>query len=576
MTRRRLHPASIAFLLALLLTTIAATPLPRLDPADLQGHVSALTATGMEGRGSGTPGGDRAARYLAGVLARAGLRPGGDGGTFLQEFPVAEVPGLGPSNLLEPAGPSRAPRALEVGRAWTPHGGSFTGEVTGELVFVGQDDYTRVDVRDRVALALSRGALPPGAERASRLEQLIAARRAGARAILIVDDTLPPVTTTAAPVAIVSGTITRAGADRLLAPAGRSIDDLARPGPDGGVPAAVSTGVTARLRVDLVRQERRTANVIGVLPGSDPGRAGEALVIGAHYDHLGREGDVVYPGADDNASGTAVVLGLAQALAGARPARTLVFALFSGEEIGLVGSDYHVRHPSVVPVEHMVAMLNFDMVGRLDGRRLLVGGVDTGSGFRALVEAGAQEAGLDVDLRAAGTGASDHTRFNSAGVPVLFFHTGSHADYHQPSDTAEKIDAAGLARVAQLGHLLITRIADGPRPVFARVPAPSPGGRPASRAGAGSGASGAFLGIAADSRAGWDGVRLGTIVPGGAAERAGLRAGDVLVSLDDTAVVAFSDLRALLDRHRPGETLRLVYLRDGLDHATSVTLGARP
>jgi hypothetical protein len=528
--------------------------------------VVALTAPEMEGRGSGTPGGDRAARYLVDVLTRAGLRPGGDGGTFLQEFPVAVIPSLGPGSALQSTGP--AARTLVAGRDWLPHGGSAAGDVTGEVVFVGAGDYAGVDARGRIALALAGPATPSGAPRPSRLEQLIAARRAGARALLLVDDTLPAVATTAAPVAILSGTITRAAASTLLA--GRTLGDL----------APVATGVTARLRIELVTEERRAANVIGVVPGADPALAGEAVVIGAHYDHLGREGDEVYPGADDNASGTAAVLGLAQSLARARLPRTLVVMLFSGEEIGLVGSDYQVRHPSAVPIERMVAMLNFDMVGRLNGRHLQVGGVDTGGSFRGLVEAAAKEVGLDVDLGPAGSGPSDHTRFHDAGVPVLFFHSGSHADYHRPSDTADKIDAAGMARIADLGRLVVTRIAGGLRPVFASVPGGAARGRAAGRPGGGSSgpsdAGGAFLGVGADLRAGWDGVRLGSIVPGSAAEQAGLQAGDVLVRLDDTSLPAFSDLRALIDRHRPGDTLPLIYLRNGLDRATSVTLGTRP
>ena len=295
---------------------------------------------------------------------------------------------------------------------------------------------------------------------------------------------------TAAPVTILSGGITRAAASALLAGAGRSLDALATPAPGASEPRAVATGVQVRLRVDLATEERRAANVIGVVPGADPALAGEAVVIGAHYDHLGREGDAVYPGADDNASGTAVVLGLAQTLAASRPPRTLVFALFAGEELGLLGSDYQVRHPSAVPIERMVAMLNFDMVGRLDGRHLLVGGVDTGSGFRGLVEAAAKEVGLDVDLRAPGTGASDHTRFNGAGVPVLFFHSGSHADYHRPSDTADKIDAAGDGEdrgPRPPGDRAYRR---GARPVFASVPDSGPRGRAAARARGSSRASG--------------------------------------------------------------------------------------
>jgi aminopeptidase YwaD len=449
-TRARSRPSFATLLLALLLTGVAAAPPPRLGLADLQAHVVALTAPEMEGRGSGTPGGDRAARYLVDMLTRAGLRPGGDGGTFLQEFPVAVIPSLGPGSALQSTGP--ATRMLVAGRDWLPHGGSAAGDVTGEVVFVGAGDYAGVDARGRIALALAGTATPSGPPRPSRLEQLIAARRAGARALLLVDDTLPAVATTAAPVAILSATITRAAASALLAGSGRTLDAL----------APVATGVTARLRIELVTEERRAANVIGVVPGADPALAGEAVVIGAHYDHLGREGDAVYPGADDNASGTAAVLGLAQSLATTRLPRTLVVMLFSGEEIGLVGSDYQVRHPSAVPIERMIAMLNFDMVGRLDGRHLQVGGVDTGGSFRGLVEAAAKEAGLDVDLSPAGSGPSDHTRFHDAGIPVLFFHSGSHADYHRPSDTADKIDAAGMARIADLGRLVVTRIAGGP------------------------------------------------------------------------------------------------------------------
>jgi len=560
--RLRRAPRLAAALLALLLATAAAASPPA---ADLQAHVLALTAPEMEGRGSGTPGGERAARYIAAVLARAGLRPGGDGGTFFQAFAVGETTGVGPGSWLAPAGSGA--RGLTVGLTWTPHGGSASGGVSAELVFVGHDDYSAVDVRGRIALTLGGAwgtAAPP-----SRLEKLIAARRAGARALLIVEDPLPAVTATAAPVALLSGSVTRAGADLLLAPSGRSLDVLV-----GGA-GAVATGARVDLHVELERAPRLAANVIGVLPGADPGRAGEAVVIGAHYDHLGREGAAVYHGADDNASGTAVVLELARAMAARRPARTLVFILFAGEEIGLLGAAHYVSQPSVAPVNRIAAMLNFDMVGRLEGRRLLVGGVDTG-GFRPLVEAAGQEAGLALDLRGGGTGPSDHARFYAADVPVLFFHSGRHADYHQVSDTADRLDTAGMARIARMGLGLAERLADGPRPVFARVPGPAPRAALGASPRAGEGEQVAFLGIAPDVRAGWDGVRLGSIVPGSAAERAGLRAGDVLVRLGDTGLSRFADLREALGRRRPGETVPLLYLRDGLDHAIAVTLGARP
>ncbi len=182
-------------------------------------------------------------------------------------------------------------------------------------------------------------------------------------------------------------------------------------------------------------------------------------MVGAHYDHLGRVDGVVYPGADDNGSGTAVVLGLARAFAAAGGAgRTLVFAFFGAEELGLIGSRHYVNRPAV-PLDRTVGMVNFDMVGRLQGRPLHVAGGDSGSRLGALVSDAAQADGVTLDVNGSPYGPSDHSRFYAAGVPVLFFSTGGHADYHRPGDTADKIDAAGMARVASVGARVIERLA---------------------------------------------------------------------------------------------------------------------
>jgi Zn-dependent M28 family amino/carboxypeptidase len=165
------------------------------------------------------------------------------------------------------------------------------------------------------------------------------------------------------------------------------------------------------------REERQTANVIGILPGKDPARARDALVLGAHYDHLGRTDGHVHLGADDNASGTALVLGLAKALAatGGMPG-TLVFVLFSGEEIGLLGSTHHTRHP-VIPVEQTVAMLNFDMVGRMRDGKVNVAGVESGTGLRGLLTDAAAGGPLTLVLHDTPYAPSDQTPFYSAGTP---------------------------------------------------------------------------------------------------------------------------------------------------------------
>jgi hypothetical protein len=511
----------------------------------------------MEGRGSGTPGGERAARYIADRLAALGFRPGGDGGGYYQSFAVGLSPKAGAGAALDRLAPTAM--RFEIGRDWQPHGGSPAGEVEADVVQVGHgvsvpgghDDYAGVDARGKIALALDGSPSGLDRQRASRLEKLIAARKSGARALLIVSDTLPAVDATGTPSALPAATVTRAAA------------------------AALGAGARVRLRVEIERNERRTANVIGLLPGTDPALAQEAIVIGAHYDHLGRVGGAVHPGADDNASGSAVVLGLARAFAaaGGTP-RTLVVALFSGEEMGLLGSRHYVRHPAV-PLERTVAMLNFDMVGRMRDGKVSVGGVASGDRLRGLVGDVAQPGlRLDLTVRDNPYGPSDHTSFYAAGVPVLFFHTGEHPDYHKPTDTADRIDADGMARVAALAAGIVERLGGEARPVYAKLTQPARRGRAGPASGPATGA--AFLGVAGDASSDGEGAGVSSVIPDSGAARAGLRDGDVLVRVDDTTVDSFEALRGLLGRKKPGDVVSLLYLRDGVDQVTSATLGARP
>jgi hypothetical protein len=331
-------------------------------------------------------------------------------------------------------------------------------------------------------------------------------------------------------------------------------------------------GVPVRIRVALAKEDRHTANVVGILPGTDPSLASESLVLGAHYDHLGRAGGVLYPGADDNASGTALVLGLARAFASSGGApRTLVFALFGGEEEGLLGSGYYVRHPTV-PMDRIVAMMNFDMVGRLRERRLHVIGVKSGSDLRGVVMDALDKDALDVQLQDAPFAASDHTSFYGAGIPVLFFTTGAHDDYHSARDTADKINADGMAGVARVAARIAERLAGGPRLAYVKLSPPAHG----SPGPSGSGPSGApFLGISG-ARGESDGLRLGSVLPDTAAARAGLQSGDVIVRFGDVSINSFDELRQALQHRRPGDTVAVLYLRNGEDHVAPATLGARP
>jgi aminopeptidase YwaD len=566
-----------AVAVALLVTLAGSAPAvgraPLVAPAaeQLQTTVDALTAPGMDGRRSGTPGGDLAARYVADAMAAAGLRPGGDNGTFLQSFVLTPGTRLGPDSTLEIVGPTR--RAFGAATQWTPHGGSSNEEVTAGVAFAGYgmvapeaayDDYAGIDVRDRMVLVLD-GAPPFVSRRMSRLDKLIAARQRGARALLVVSAALPSVAATGAPFGLVSGAVTPAVADALLAPTATSVAQRARTIADTRAPASAVLPVRVRMQAQLVPDDRRAVNVIGILPGTDPALAQETIVLGAHYDHVGVIGGAVHPGADDNASGTAVVLGLARAYAAAGgAARTLVFALFGAEELGLIGSGHYVRNPAV-PLDRTVLMLNFDMVGRMRDGQLHVGGVDSGSRLREAVTDAARAAGATGTLRGSPHSPSDHTRFYGAGTPVLFFFTGTHPDYHAPGDTADKINTAGMARAAAVAAGVVERLERGGRPVYAKVPVPP-------RQTARSSGTPVFFGIGADGRSTWDALRLSQVVPGSAAERAGLRDGDVIVRFDDAPMGGLEDLRSVLRTKRPGDTVEVVYLRDGRETTTSATL----
>lgn len=318
-------------------------------------------------------------------------------------------------------------------------------------------------------------------------------------------------------------------------------------------------------------------NVVAVLRGADPALAGEAVVVGAHYDHLGHGGQFsmapgdssIHNGADDNASGVAALLDIAGRLArGPRPARTVVFVAFTGEEEGLLGSSFYAAHPAV-PLERTRAMLNLDMVGRLGAGPLIVYGVETADEWRALVESAAAAEGVQVRGGGDGFGASDQTSFYARGLPVLHFFTNVHADYHRPTDDWEKIDAPGLDRVAAIVARVARGVAARPAALtFRQAAAPQ-------QAASASPGYGAYLGSIPDFTPVPDGVKLTGVRAGSPAEQAGIRAGDVIVRLGEMDVHDLQGLTNALRAHKPGDTVRIDVLRDGQRLTVTATLGTR-
>jgi hypothetical protein len=581
----------------------AGEPIP--EASTLLGWVRALSDPAMEGRAAGTAGADRAAAYVAGEFQRLGLRPAGDAGGFLQRFEVLTGLRLGAGIELEVTAPGAPPRAFAAGQAFLPFAFSEDGDVAADVVFagfgitaptLGYDDYAGLDVRGKVVLVMTgepRETDPQGPFRPAEhfhytelRHKILNAREHGAAAVVVVEhpgreDRLTPLRGATRAWGILAVSARREVADALLGAAALDLRDLAARIDRAGAPASRAlSGVRARVRIALVRERGTTANVVGILPGSDPSLAAEAVVVGAHHDHLGRgspfslapeRGDAVHPGADDNASGTAALIGLAEAMRrGGAARRSVVFVAFGAEELGLLGSTHYVRQPAV-PLERTIAMVNLDSVGRLRDGQLHVMGVDTGQGLRALVEQAVQGLPAKVALRGDGVGPSDHTAFLNRERPVVFFFTGPHADYHRPSDTWDRIDADGLRTVTTAAYRVLRALADGDqRPAFVRVP----GGPP--RAGTGAAGYGPYFGAVPDfGESPRPGVRLGGVRPGSPADRAGLQAGDVIVRFAGVSVRTLDDLVFALRSRRAGEAIEVTFVRDGAERTAQATLEER-
>jgi hypothetical protein len=320
-------------------------------------------------------------------------------------------------------------------------------------------------------------------------------------------------------------------------------------------------------------------NVVGILAGTDPRLAGQYVVVGAHYDHLGLGGrgsldpdsaGVAHNGADDNASGVVALLETARRLTLARPARSVLFIAFGGEEHGLLGSAAYVKDPAV-PNDSLVAMLNFDMVGRLRDNRLVVYGVETATEWRPLLDSLNASAGFNLLAQGDGYGASDHTSFTMAKRPVLHFFTGTHEDYHRTTDDWEKINLAGMAQIAAFAGNVARAVGNRNAGLsFVDLPPPA-----APVGGSRSSGYGAYLGTIPDMTENPGGVRISGARGGSPAERAGLKAGDIIVKIGRFDVPDLQAMTDALRAYQPGEEVAIVVKRDGQTQAFKVLLGRR-
>ena len=577
----------------------------------IQADINYLASPQMKGRDTGSPENNRAAQYIADEFRHAGLEPlaaDGEKHDYFQYFTVTVGAKLGRHNRLQvERGASR--QSLRLGEDFQPFNYSESGEAHLPVVFAGfgitapeyhYDDYQGLDVKDKAVVVLRNepqkddpNSVFDGRQPTSHsalVNKAINARNHGARALILVNDSpepgekdlLIPFDSLSGPQnpGILLAQVTRAAADSWLAPSGKSLAALQKSIDDKLAPQSLALdGMLIDLRVDVDHIHAQTQNVAGLLRGSDPQLSAEAVVVGAHYDHLGlgrhdaldpAAAGQVHPGADDNASGTAAVMELARLLSARRAElkRSVIFLTFSGEELGLLGSEYYASHP-LWPLDKTVAMLNLDMVGRVRDSKLYVGGTGTSPVFSHILEA-ANATGLHLESSRSGYGASDHTSFYVKDIPVLFFFSGLHPDYHRATDTPDKIDSPGEARVTDLAERTLLALASGDRPQFTRVAEPHPVG-----ATGGGGGYGAYFGSIPDMGAEVEGVRFADIRDGSPAAKAGIVRGDVLVEFAGAPIKNLYDFTYQLRAHRPGEEVRVIVLRQGKRVEATVKLEVR-
>ncbi len=373
----------------------------------------------------------------------------------------------------------------------------------------------------------------------------------------------------------VAAAIFKAVPDKPLAAAQEALDD-ANPHATG----FALPGVTLTVHAVVEREKRTGHNVVAYLPATTPSATSPKpwVAIGAHYDHLGHgeagntlagkdDGGKIHLGADDNASGSAAVLAIAEALAKQPRHRNVLVGFWSGEELGLIGSSAFAATPPV-PLDAIAAYLNFDMVGRMRDNKLTVQAAGSSPAWGRIIEQANVAAGFDLAVQEDPYQPTDVATFNAASIPSLSFFTGSHADYHKPSDTPDKIDYEDLDRVVGFAAAIVRRIEDtAEAPAFAKVDQQMQAG--------GRGGVRVFTGTIPDYSTEVKGLLLGGVVGGGPAEQAGLRKGDLIVEIAGQTIANIYDYTYALDILKIGVPAKVVYMRDGKKLETTLTPAAR-
>lgn len=595
--RRSARFLSYFWCLALAAAPRGAAGTSAIDPQRYLNDVKFLASPEMRGRATGSPELEKAANHIAAQFRSFGLKPI-EGNSYRQAFSVTTNARLGPANRFEFT-ENGATAELKTGEEFLPFNFSSSVRISGQVVFAGYgitapeynyDDYAGLDVKGKLVLILrhepqefddkSVFAGKVYTEHAQFFSKAVNAKMHGAAGVILINDQfnhrgesdqLEKFGRTAGPMdaGIPFVQIRADVAERWIQDAGKNLDEIAAAIDKDLKPRsfALPESIQVRENVDLERVIKTVHNVAGYWPG----QTDEYLIIGAHFDHLGLgeqfsmapslAGTTVHPGADDNASGTAGVIELARwFVSQPRQKRGILFLTFAGEELGLLGSSYYVNHPDL-PLAKAVAMINLDMIGRVRNGKVYIGGVATGSNLRATLDPILARSAMHVDYSdVAGYGSSDHTSFTTKQVPVLFFFSGLHGDYHKPGDTWDKIDAPEAVKLLELIAEVSTRLCtEEDRPQFVRVKETQP--HPGAVAGSSRSGYGPDFGSIPDFTEIPNGVRFADIREGSPASEAGLKAGDILVEFDGKPIGNLYDFTYALRSKKPGDRVVVKVLR---------------
>jgi len=581
---------------ALIIITAASTIVaagggcPAVSEPDLKKSLRELTSDKYEGRLTGSGGGAVTESYLEKRFSALGLEKIMEKEGFRQSFSFTAGVKIGEGNSLSFMTNGETVCELSPEKDFMPASFSEDCEIRGaEIVFAGfgirsrepaRNDYEGIEAKDKVVIVLRDG--PDGDDPKSQWAPFYssrykasAAKELGAKALLLVStdekgDVLPAMKRGAAagsaqiPVVSLKLSFLKKllEVEEIPISEGSGLKELK--------PFAVKN-VSATMNIKLKREKASASNIVGLLPATV--KTADTIVVGAHWDHLGRgiEGSLagkfgeIHRGADDNASGTAGVLELARVFSLEKSRKkNLLFVCFAGEEIGALGSGHFVKN--IPPgAGSIVAMINLDMIGRL-GEKVVVDGTGTAKEWKDILERANAEK-LDMSTHEDGYGASDHSSFYAKNIPVLFFFTGAHADYHLPSDTADKINYPGEAKVLRLVRKTILEIMnmDG-RPTYAATE---------GNAGKGRASFSVYVGTVPDFTEEGKGFKIMSVRAGSPAEKAGLKGGDLLISLGGKAIANIYDYTYALQEFRPGDEAEAVVIREGSEVKVRIVFGAR-